>query len=114
MSIVLAGYTLDFWDCREIVGSGPEACSLSIEGDWIEGKRFDPSPLEWQSSILIPVRKIGFFSSGFALGRIAPSTRQVSLISKTFPYMKLLRLEGDAVVFAKATCGIEEGKIKLC
>ena len=111
--IDLAGHRLEFSDCREIVGSGPEACSLSIDGNTVERWRFDPSPLEHDGSILIPVRKIGFFASGYALARIDPLAHKVSVISKAYGYMRLLRLDDDAVVFAKTTYSPDEGRIAL-
>jgi hypothetical protein len=113
MWIDLAGHRLEFSDCREVVGSGPEACSLSIDGNLIDRSRFDPSPLNHNGSILIPVRKIGFFASGYALARIEPVQRKLSVISKVHGYMRLLRIEGDAVFFAKTTYNDDEGRIAL-
>lgn len=46
------------------------------------------------------MRKSNFLTYGYALARIEPETRNVSVISKVHGYMRLIRLEGEAVVFA--------------
>jgi hypothetical protein len=113
MQILVAGHTLNFLDCCEIGQGGPEACSLSLDGFPIPKWSFDPSPLEYRGTILIPVRKGGFWELGYALARIDPSTRKVSVISKVRGYMKLLRVEGNTVVFATTTYGPETGSLDL-
>lgn len=113
METIVAGHALLFFDCHEVGQGGPEACSLSLDGYPIERWRFDPSPLEYEGAILVPVRKSNFFTYGYALARIDPSTRKVSVLSKVHQYMKLLRVEGRAVVFATATCGSETGTVAL-
>ena len=62
---------------------------------------------------MIPVRKIRLLASGYALARIDPVARKLSVISKVYGYMRLLRLDGDTVVFAKTTYDTEEGRIAL-
>ncbi len=81
MQTVIAGHNLSFFDCREISQGGPEACSLSLDGSPIERWRFDPSPLEYEGTILVPVRKSNFLTYGYALARLDPSTRK----SSSFP-----------------------------
>jgi hypothetical protein len=113
MEIVIAGHTLLFFDCHEVGQGGPEACSLSLDGYPIERWRFDPSPLEYEGAILIPVRKSNFLTYGYALARIDPSSRKVSVVSKVYGYMKLLRLEGPSVIFATTTHTQDTGRIAL-
>jgi hypothetical protein len=113
VEITLAGHTLLFFDCHEVGQGGPEACSLSLDGYPIKRWRFDPSPLEHEGAILVPVRKTNFLIYGYALARLDPATRKVSVVSKVYGYMKLLRLEGPSVVFATTTYTQETGKIAL-
>ena len=113
MQTVVAGHTLLFFDCREVGQGGPEACSLSLDGYPIARWRFDPSPLEYEGAILVPVRKSNFFTYGYALARIDPPTRKVSIVSKVHEYMKLLRVDGRSVVFATTTYGTDADRIEL-
>lgn len=113
METVIAGHTLLFFDCREVGQGGPEACSLSLDGYPIERWRFDPSPLEYEGTILVPVRKSNFLNYGYALARIDPLTRKVSIVSKVRGYMKLLRMEGRGAVFATKTYGTEIDTITI-
>jgi hypothetical protein len=113
MRIVVAGHILEFFDCREIGQSGPEACSLSLDGAPMKGWRFDPSPLEYEGAILVPVRKADFFGLGYALARVDPSTRRVSILSKVHGYMRLLRVEGRSVVFATTTHRPDTDRIEI-
>jgi hypothetical protein len=112
-AFTMAGHSLLFFDCSEVVGSGPEACSLSLDGLPIERWRFDPSPLEFQGAILVPVRNHKFWGWGYALAQIDPATRRLAVISKNRPYMRLLRLEGESVVYATTTYGGETDTIAL-
>lgn len=113
MQPVIAGHTLLFFDCHEVGQGGPEACALSLDGEPIERWRFDPSPLEYGGTILVPVRKNNLLTYGYALARIDPSTRKVSVVSKVHGYMKLLRVEGRDVVFAIKTYGAETATITI-
>lgn len=113
MEIVLAGHTLEFFDCHEIVMGGPEACRLRLDDFPIDRWRFDPSPLEYEGTILVPARKRGFLMYGYALARVQPVTRKVSILSKVHQYMRLLRIDGRSVVFATATFGDETAFITL-
>ena len=121
--LVMLGHELEFSGCNEICQGGPLACTLTIDGWLVERRnalglkstslRFDPSPVEYEGSILVPVRKSNFLIFGYALARIDPATCQVSVISKVHGYMKLLRVEGRSVVFATKTYGTETGTIRL-
>ena len=111
--MVLAGHALHFFDGREIVQGGPLAYSLSLDGIPFESWRFDPSPLEYEGAILVPVRKAGFLNFGYALARVEPVTRNVSIISSVRDYMRLLRVEGQSVVFATNTYGPETDTLAL-
>lgn len=113
MQTTLAGRTLLFFDYGEVGQGGPEACSLSIDGYPIERWRFDPSPLDYNGAILIPVRKSNFFNYGYALVKIGADTSKVSVISKVRGYMRLLRLEGRSVVIATTAYGPETDRIAL-
>jgi len=113
METVIAGHTLLFFDCHEVGQGGPEACSLSLDGYPIERWRFDPSPLEYEGTILVPVRKSNLLTYGYALARIDPSTRKVSIVSKVQGYMKLLRMEGRDVIFATKNYGTEIDTITI-
>jgi hypothetical protein len=113
MQTLLAGHALLFFDCSEIAQGGPVACSLSLDGSPVRGWRFDPSPLEYEGAILVPVRKWGFLRSGYALARIDVSTRRVSIVSGIYGYMRLLHLEGRSVVFATTTYGPDTDSISL-
>jgi len=113
METVIAGRTLMFFDCREVGQAGPEACSISLDGSPIANWRFDPSPLEFRGAILIPVRKPGLLDLGYALARIEQSSRNISVISRVYGYMKLLRVEGETLVFATSTYGADTDSITL-
>lgn len=113
MDIVLAGHTLHFFDCHEVGQGGPEACSLSLDGCPIKRWRFDPTPLEYEGYILVPARKWSLLIYGYALPRIDPATRKISVVSKVYEYMKLLRLEGPSVIFATKTYGPDTDTITL-
>jgi len=113
MQIELGGQTLEFSDCMEICQGGPEACSLSINGEAIDGRRFDPSPLVHEGKILIPMRKSGFLRSGYVLVRIDPSSLTIESISKVHDYMKLCRTDGESVEFATAAWGSETALLTL-
>jgi hypothetical protein len=113
MEMVLGGHTLLFFDCHEVGQGGPEACSLSLDGYPIERWCFDPSPIEYEGAILIPVRKSNFLNYGYALARIEPTSRKVSVVSKVHGYMRLLRLEGRTVIFATTTHTQDTGRITL-
>lgn len=105
MRIEVGGYELDFFDCIEVGQGGPEACTLSIDGWFVEGRKFDPSPLAFVDKLLIPMRKITFFKSGYVLAQLDPKNSEVKTISKIHGYMKLKRIEGRTVEFATTAWG---------
>jgi hypothetical protein len=121
--LIMLGHELEFSGCNEVCQGGPLACTLTIDGWLVERRnalgsrstslRFDPFPLEYEGSILVPVRKSNILIFGYALARIDPDTCQVSVISKVHEYMKLLRIERKSVVFATKTYGSETGTIGL-
>ncbi len=95
----IAGHEVDFFDFQEIVGSGPEACSLTIDGNEIVGKRFDPSPIKYLDGILIPARKSNFLVYGYSLCYINFSSLKCKFVSKVLPYMRLIEIsDGRAKV----------------
>lgn len=101
----LDGHELEFFDCREICQGGPAACSLILDGWLLEGRKFDPSPLTFDGKILLPMRKIGFFKSGYVLALINPSACKIIAVSKIYPYMRLISVEGRVVTFATTAWG---------
>ena len=118
----ILGHGLEFSGCEEVCQGGPLACALSIDGEPVERRllwiaqtslRFDPSPLEYHGTILIPMLQRGGWASGYVLTRIDPTTRRVFVVSKKRPYMKLLRIEAQAVIFASAAYGSDTGSISL-
>lgn len=109
----IAGHDVSFSNCAEIVQGGPLACELYLDGQPMPGKRFDPSPLPYRDGILVPMRKIGFLTSGYALCFIDPATRAAKVISKTFGYMRLLRVEGDEVEFCPRAYGDERNYVRV-
>ena len=121
--LTMLGHELEFSGCNEVCQGGPLACTLTIDGWLVERRnalgfrstslRFDPSPLEYAGSILVPVRKSNVLIFGYALARIDPATCQVSVISKVHGYMKLLRIEGQSVVFATKAYGSETATVRL-
>lgn len=107
MQIKIESHELVFFDCMEICQGGPEACSVSINGELIEGHKFDPSPLAFEDKILVPMRKIGFFKSGYVLVRINPISLVIEPISKIYNYMRLSRIDGRSIEFATTAWGSE-------
>jgi hypothetical protein len=105
MTIQLGEHNLDFFDCVEVGQGGPEACSLVVDGWLIEKRKFDPSPLPFDDLILIPMRKISFFKSGYALTLIDPRGQTIKTISKVHGYMKLLRVDARQIEFATSAYG---------
>jgi len=69
------------------------------------GEKFDPSPLLHEGKILIPMRKISFWRSGYVLIRLDPSTLIIERISKVHEYMKLVRTREQSVKFATTAWG---------
>jgi hypothetical protein len=97
--VTIAGHELTFVDCAEIGQGGPEACTLLIDDRKVARWQVDPHALEYRGGVLIPVRKSGFFSSGYALAFIDPVRLKVTIISKVFGYMRLVSVDGDEVTF---------------
>lgn len=91
MQIELDGVTLKFSGCMEVCQGGPDACSLAVNGKAVVGERFDPSPLLHDGNILIPMRKKGFWKSGYVLIRLNPSSLKIERISRVQDYMRLGR-----------------------
>jgi len=121
--LTMLGRELEFSGCNEVCQGGPLACTFTIDGSLVEGRnalgfrsrslRFDPSPLEYAGSILVPVRKSNLLIFGYALARINPATCHVSVISKVHEYMRLLRIDGQSVVFATKAYGSQTARIRL-
>ncbi|WP_292930097.1 hypothetical protein [Novosphingobium sp. PASSN1] len=105
MQIELDGLTLEFSDCMEVGQGGPEACSLAVNGNAIVGEKFDPSPLLYEGKILIPMRKIGFWKSGYVLTRLDPSSLTLERISRVHEYMRLVRRRERSVEFVTTAWG---------
>jgi len=97
--VTVAGHDLTFADCAEIGQGGPEACTLLVDGRALARWRVDPHALEYRGGILIPVRKSGFLTNGYALAFVDPVALSVTIVSKIFGYMRLVSVEGDAVTF---------------
>ena len=113
MELELAGHALLFFDGREVGQGGPLAYSLSLDRYPMERPRFDPSPLEYQGAILIPLRRITFLRSGYALARIEPEQRKLAVLSRVRSYMKLIRIEDGSVIFETTAYGPEIDRIRL-
>lgn len=94
----IAGHELSFSNCAEIGRGGPIACELVIDGCKIRGE-YDPSPVPYGSGILIPVRKTGLLSSGYALCFVDLRTMEMKTISKVHGYMRITKVVGDQVEF---------------
>lgn len=107
MRVELGGHELDFFDYSEICQGEPEACSLVIDGWLIERRKFDPSPLLFDDKILVPMRKIGFFKSGYVLTLIDPSASKIVTISKIHAYMRLISVQDRDVTFATTVWGYD-------
>jgi hypothetical protein len=95
----IGGHTLEFFDCFEVCQGGPEACRILVNGQLIEGEKFDPSPLLVDGAILLPMRRNSFFKSGYVLTQIDPSDGALKVVSKIHSYMRLRRIDGQAVEF---------------
>lgn len=99
MRVKLGDYSLEFFDCAEVCQGGPLACSVTIDG-WHEGnRRFDPSPLLFEDRILLPMRRIGFFKSGYVLTQLDPRDFSIKVVSKIHAYMRLKQIEGRRVEY---------------
>lgn len=105
MQVEVGGHILDFFDCFEVCQGGPEACRLSIDGWLLEDRKFDPSPLLFDGTLLLAMRKITFFKSGYALVQIDPRNSTIKTLSKIHGYMKLKAIEGRTVEFATTAWG---------
>jgi hypothetical protein len=105
MQLEVGGHSLKFFDCLEVCQGGPEACSLIVDGWLLKPGRFDPSPLLFEETILLPMRKISFFKSGYVLVRIDPRASTIKTLSKIHGYMKLKAIEGRTVEFATSAWG---------
>lgn len=103
--VTVAGHDLTFADCAEIGQGGPEACTLRIDGRTVARWRFDPHALEYRGGILIPVRKSGFLTNGYALAFVDPVELSVTIVSKIFGYMRLVSVDGDEVTFNPKSYG---------
>lgn len=101
----LNGHDMEFFDCREICQGGPVACSLIADGWLLEGQKFDPSPLQFDGKILLPMRKIGFFKSGYVLTLIDPNDYKITILSKVHGYMRLISIHDRIVTFATTAWG---------
>jgi hypothetical protein len=97
--VQIGSHTIEFFDGFEICQGGPEACRATLNGSVIEGKKFDPSPLAYKGTILLPMRKNTFFKSGYVLVQIDPETRAIKALSKIHGYMKLRCIEEQQVEF---------------
>ena len=109
----ISEHEVEFFNCHEIVSGGPEACSLMIDGQEIEGEKFDSTALPYKTGILVPARKSNFFVFGYALCYIDFATLNVKFVSKVLPYMKLLRIVGNNAEIKKSTYGNETKFIKI-
>lgn len=105
MRVEVGGYDLEFFDCFEICQGGPEACSLIVDGWLLEGQKFDPSPLLFEGKILLPMRKIGFFKSGYVLTLINSGVSEIRVKSKDYGYMRLISIDNRDVTFATTAWG---------
>lgn len=113
MRIDINGYAVEFSDCMEVCQGGPQACLMSID-DWaLEKQKFDPSPLPFEGKLLVPMRKIGFFKSGYTLVQIDPKTRIIKSLSKTHDYMRLCLVDGRSIQFATTPWGSETAWLTL-
>lgn len=101
----LDGTALEFFDGIEVCQGGPLVFKLLVNNTLIEGHQFDASPLALEGEILVPMRKRGFFKSGYVLARIDAETASVQVISKVHEYMRLVRVEGPSVVFETTAWG---------
>jgi len=113
MQINLNGQTLEFSDCMEVGQGGPQACSLAVNGNSIVGEKFDPSPLLHDGKILIPMRKIGFWKSGYVLIRLDPSSLTMERISRVHGYMRLIRSHQTSVEFVTTAWGTGTAAVPL-
>lgn len=113
MQVNVGGHTLDFFDCFEVCQGGPEACALSIDGWVLEDRKFDPSPLLFEETILLPMRKISFFRSGYVLVQIEPRSSTIKTLSKIHSYMKLKAIEGKTVEFATTAWGEDTARYEM-
>jgi hypothetical protein len=95
----IAGHEIAFLNCSEIGQGGPEACEMWIDGRRVPREYFDPSPLAYRDGILIPVRRISFFASGYALAFVDPARLKLRVVSKIQGYMRLIEVTGDEVTF---------------
>ena len=104
-TFTLAGHSVEFSDCMEVGQGGPEACTMSIDGELVTLRRFrllrsparfHPSPLEWRGDILAPLRE----TVHFHLARINPLRLNVTKLSRGFSYMRLLRATEAGVEFS--------------
>jgi len=71
----------------------------------VDGCKFDPSPLAFEDKILMPMRKITFFKSGYVLALLDPKSYTIETISKVHGYMRLKGIEGRTVEFATTAWG---------
>lgn len=103
--MTLAGHSIEFSDCAEVGQGGPEACTMSVDGElvrvrylwWLRSpRRFHPSPLEWRGDILVPLREAGHFY----LARVNPRTLRVAKLGRGYSYMRLLKVDENGVEFS--------------
>lgn len=109
----IAGHEVIFSNCSEIAQGGPEACDMEIDGRLVPRERFDPSPLAYRDGILIPVRRINFFNSGYALAFVDPASLKLRVISKIQGYMRLIEVNGDEVAFLTTTFNDERDSLPV-
>ena len=109
----IAGHAIHFVDCREIGQAGPIACSLVIDDQDIEHRRFDPSPIEFERGILVPVQRWNFIQNGYALCYIDLETRRLKVVSRIFPYMRLVRVTGRVAEFNRTTYTDETRRVTI-
>jgi hypothetical protein len=113
MQVEVGGHNLDFFDCFEVCQGGPQACRLSIDGWPIEGRKFDPSPLIFEETILLPMRKISFFKSGYVLVQIDPRNYSIKGLSGIHNYMKLKAIKERTVEFRITSWGEETVRLNI-
>lgn len=83
----------------EICQGCPEVGRLSINGKFILKEVFCGPLLYHDNYIYVPCFRRKWFNSGFYLAKINIDTLEISIISKMYPLIDLIKIENDMIYF---------------
>lgn len=88
-----------YQNCYEICQGCAEVGKLSIDGNIIKKEVFGGPLLYENGFIYIPCFKKNWFNSGFYLAKIDTCTLEMSIISKIYPIIDLIKTENSKIYF---------------